>query len=418
MKSGKTAGAWVRRLFCLLAAGLFLLGLSACGGKEAQPDETAQGVKTVTVTLVGEDFERAKMRYYLSLANAAEEEYQYKVISSYSPYNSQDLTVLNTELLSGSGADLILFTGGVDTATEHFENLDPFLDQSKLLSRDGFLPNLLDSLSVNGELHELWTGADVYTAACDCEDLAGSFGLPPRTLMELAEDREEYRYLFEPWLPADELWKWGASIAACAFVDDEHFTCSFDDPSFLELLSMCAAAPESFDPLDYRENETMLHLFGLSRVKDACNWLRAYGNRMHLVGLPCVGSFYGMSGFSMAIPKTSENKDGAWRFFERQLSEETQLKQYGEGDPPPSGIPVTNAAFEKKLVMDRADTKSAEMFRELLDRTCHAETVHTKAVRDMLLQEGYAYLNGAVSAENFAERIQAKISLFLSEHKW
>ena len=407
-----------RRHICLLAVGLLLLNLSACGGKNAQPDETAQGVKTVTVTLVGEDYEKAKMRYYLSLADAAEEEYQYKVISGYNPYNSQDLTVLNTELLSGSGADLILFTWGVDTATEHFENLAPFLNQSERLSRDGFLPNLLDSLVVNGELHELWTGVSVYTAMSDCEELAGSFGLPPRTLMELVEDGEEYCYLFEPWLTADELWKWGASIAACTFVDYENFTCSFDDPSFLELLSMCAAAPESFDPLDYRENEAMLRLFGLARVKDACNWLHEYGNRMRLVGLPCVGSFYRMSGFSMAIPKTSENKNGAWRFFERQLSEETQVKQYGEGDSPPPGIPVTIAAFEKILILDRADTKSEEMFRELLDRTCHAETVRSEVVRSMLLQEGYAYLNGAVSSEDFADRIQARISLFLSEHKW
>ena len=86
-------------------------------------------------------------------------------------YAEGELDKLLTSLVTSDAPDLVIFNGGINTASPAFLDLYPLLDSDPELSRESFLPSLLDALSVNGQLHELWTEVNIATLAARVSDV-------------------------------------------------------------------------------------------------------------------------------------------------------------------------------------------------------------------------------------------------------
>ena len=89
--------------------------------------------------------------------------YEYRVSGRYSSYNAGEVERFLTEMMTGRAPDLVLMRNSVSINTDSglFDDLYPYIDADETLSRDGFIPNLLQALSCGGELHQLWEAVEI-----------------------------------------------------------------------------------------------------------------------------------------------------------------------------------------------------------------------------------------------------------------
>lgn len=90
-------------------------------------------------------------------ANQSSTEYEYQAVH----YNLNELDRLRADILAGECPDLILYAGddffypGINTDSDLFDDLYAYIDADEELSRDDFLPNLLEAMSRGGALRRM-----------------------------------------------------------------------------------------------------------------------------------------------------------------------------------------------------------------------------------------------------------------------
>ncbi len=376
---------------------LFLTGMEEVPYVEKSP------VKVALVGLNGDSEVQAM--------NRKSRKYEYQVLS----YGPEELDRFRTELIAGSGVDLVLFYDGVNTDSDYFEDLFPYLDADPELSRDDFLPNLLESTSTRGALRQLWDRVAVSTLVGPASYVGDGRGLTPGDYVRMVEENEVLQGVFDNFMGQNELLARVANIGISTCVDKANARCDFTAGTFRDLLAWCrsmgAGNPEGagagLEPGAYILAPGFVNM----PVQNVYDPVR--GDTMVYVGYPNGGEGFHsytpcFGGLTIAIPANSQNKDGAWAFIRDRLSLDTQL-QLGEG-----ALPVHYGALRRQ-----AEAVSTEAGREalygLLERTKYAETFSDETLRDIIVSSGQSYLNGDKSLEETVQLIQSKASLYIAE---
>ena len=319
-----------------------------------------------------------------------------------------------TELISGKPFDLVLFNDGVNTSSDYFADLYPFLDGDADLSRDSFLPNLLESTSVHGQLHQLWDQTAVTTLAGKRSYVGDGEGLTTSDYLRMVEENDQILAVFDTFMSGESLLAHAANVGVSAFVDKENAVCSFDSESFSDLLMWCkemgpGTAEGSGGPV-YEPDEYIL-----SPALITAPIAESAGDQVSYVGFPNGGTgyhfyspFYGF-GLTMAIPANSQNKDGAWAFIKERLSTDTQLN-LGEI----SALPVNMEALKRLAEASSTEAGREELYG-LLEKTKYAETFSDEPLREIIVESGQSYLNGGKSLEETVRLIQSKASIYVAE---
>ncbi len=342
-------------------------------------------------------------------------------------YAVEDLPRLRAELSSQNAPDLVLFNGSqsaggggqnFSTDSEYFEDLYPYLDADPELSRGSFLPNLLQSLEVNGQLHELWSYVSVYTVAARAADVGDAKGLTPADHQRMMEENRAYRYLLHPAVlgTQEELLNSVAVICSSAYVDRNTRSCHFDNEQFAALLAWVkdAGAAEEDALFTPDMSEVMLFPEWISTPLRVRYCRENFGEPIAFVGFPTgvgANSFYANNGICMAIPTRSGNSDGAWEYIRSALSMEEQCRTM-EDDW--AKLPVHAQAFQR-VAQSCLEKEDAALLFGLLGHTTAAQRDTDAPLQEIIVSAGLAYLAGDKSLEETVAQIQSRAAMYMAE---
>ena len=363
---------------------------------------------TVNVALVGLNSDKT-----ISAMNLKSQEYAYQAIQ----YNEDEMDRFLTDLVAGKTVDLVLFGDCVNTASAYFEDLYPYIDRDPDLSRESFLPHLLESTEVNGQLHQLWDQVGIWTLTGKSAYVGDGQGLTPADYLCMVAEHEELKGVFDTFVSRDVLLGYVANVGINSFVDKAAGLCHFDDEAFSELLEWCISMgpdiPEGSNAPSYAFSEYILSPAWLLEPVIG-GYSQLYGGRMAYVGFPNGGEgfhYYShvYGSLTMAIPSNSQNKAGAWAFIKDRLSMENQL---AVAETP--ALPVLYEVLAR-LVDKSSDEAGRNAFYELLPKIQYAEMYGDDALRDIILSSGQGYINGDKSLEETVALIQSRASIYVAE---
>lgn len=182
--------------------------------------------------------------------NKTNDEYRINVVD-YSEYATDDdynagVTKLTTEIISGSVPDIFLTSNlPIDkyAAKGVIADLNTFMDGGNGLSRDYFVPQILNALEKDGKLYELPTSFTVTTAYA-LSSIASQYDT-----WNVAAVQDAMTQLQEGATVFSDGWTKNTALSNClsrnlsAFVDWTTGKCEFDSEAFQQLLAFCNSFP-------------------------------------------------------------------------------------------------------------------------------------------------------------------------------
>lgn len=364
---------------------------------------------TVRVALY--DMEDSNAGGIINSLNLQGGEYKYEAIE----YNAGEEQRLFADIIVGGKIDLLISNNNLDVSSDNFEDLYQYIDTDSDLNREDFIPGILNALSNNGQLHELWESVGINTMAARTADVQGRENLSPQDYQEILAANPQYEAVFQKFMDKENLLKWVAEVGLVQYVDRESGKCSLDDASFADMLAWCSTmgspVEEGSDTQDYDISQVVLSFEPISSPERLKAIHNNFGQDFSFVGFPTGGQ--GLSYFtcsyngSMAIPANSSNKDGAWAYIRSRLSADAQYSiNYS--------LPINKRA----LIHQAQASLSAEELNQLLslaESTTNANRFSDQMIKDIILDCGRAYLFGDKSLEDTVADIQSRASIYLSE---
>lgn len=380
-----------------------------------------RGVVTVAMLDVVREDEEDGKTYIFPLSeksihevNQSSTEYEYQTVH----YSLNELDRLRADILAGECPDLILYDGdnvyhpGINTDNDLFDDLYPYIDADETLSREDFLPNLLEAMSRGGALRRMWSSTGISTMAASSSVVGGGKGLSVEDYDRIVAENDAYQVRFRYGFGGVELLGWLAP-QGMFFVDRENGTCSFDSQEFRDLLAWCAATEPDMElgsqmQYAYELKEllwwTSVNLVDLSRLEDRL-W-----EDFVFVGTPNGGDGlhnYVCDDYVMAIPARSGNKEGAWAFIRDRLRLDHQVSM--------EGLPVIREAIYLSKFYGAASDYAKGQLEKLLDVTRYAAGYSDYYMWEIIQEVGGAYLAGDKSLDEAVELIQSRASLWAAE---
>jgi len=373
----------------------------------------------VKVALYAREGMLSQYAAHFSALNATDIEYMYEV-EHYDPTMHDRLLI---EIASDNAPDLVLFdtalyefeNAQLYTDSDAFDNLYDYIDGDAELSRDSFIPNLLDALSSNGRLTQLWPAVMIITVAARTDDVENKEILTAADYTEMVEKSDKYLSVFDIDQTSRNLLNVVSAVSAAVYIDKENGACSFDDETFVKLLSWCKevgsnAVIEELTAADaYNPSEVLLLYAAMLDIGTVQYISEYFGEPFTFVGFPTgeySSGIYCCMGFGMTIPALGSNKAGAWEYIKGTLSASAQLET--------SALPVNYDAF-RHLATASLDSDSYEALMDLLKITKVAESYNDQPIRDLVFSCGIEYLNGSKTLEETVRLIQSRASIYMAE---
>lgn len=343
--------------------------------------------------------------------------YEYQI--THYDYGEQERYI--ADLTAGNAPDLVLFRArpfgeypGLDVNNEYYDDLYEYIDADDTLSRDSFLPNLLEAMSRDGELKFMSRQVEIVTFVARRSAVGDGYGLLPSDYERILAENERYLSLFDTFVTKSSLLDSVCIISESAFTDRENASCDFDNDYFRSLLEFCNSSPydEFIDgqSVSIGFENALLTPERISSVVRFKVMPGVYGDDPVFVGFPGgdMGCSYYICGLGYAIPAQSSNKEGAWAYIKHLLSVEAQ--RYVT-----AWLPVILKAFE--LALEDGDV-SEDMQRkalELLERTKYAESVQDSGLKEIITDSCHNYFDGTATLDDTVDIIQSRASVYMSE---
>lgn len=330
----------------------------------------------------------------------------------YTDYKEQNQ--LQVKLSSSEVPDILLTDGTINTSSNLFADLYPWIDQSNAIQRSSFIHALPKALAINDELHEIWTAFEMNTFIARSADAQYS----PLTIEDynnIAVIRGEEYTVFENWVTRNELLKWIASISTGQYVDRNTGKCSFDDPTFAQLLAWCKSLPQTSTNPEDNLSTSLLFPQYIENTSVIQTWTDLLGGSIEYVGFPGVdgcGSYLSPSFMStLAMPK-GENMEGAWSFIEYALTATATRNM--EADAFSMVFPTLAKPLDQ-LLRRNLDNISAEKFMAEVESTDLVLTHYDNIMRDIIMDSCSAYFAGDKSLEETVNIIQSRTNVYIQE---
>lgn len=334
---------------------------------------------------------------------------------------SEDIDILDTSFLPDGALDAGLLA-----------DMLPMIDADETISREDFIPSLLQAMMKHGGLYEYTDKFTLVTLLARPELFPGRESWTVNQIEELIAQHPECAPLWQSM--NREMIVTVVSWAATAeFIDWESASCSFDSRAFQDWLRLLKKLLDDKSPQD----EEKLMAFCYDFASDAGFSSRyPFQSDYAVAGFPSTegtGSYLLKLGSSagesrstvgqntrIGIMASSKHQEGAWRFVRTLMMSESE-----EDQSISFGIPASRERFERVidsslsnngefqgLAMFNAD--DAQRLREQVYGT--TKLIHTDEQILLVMQsEINAFLDGQKSAEEAAKQIQSRLSLYLAE---
>ena len=392
-------------------------------------------------------------------------------LQDYSEYNTEDdytagLTKFTTEILSGKMPDLLSLNGlpfSQLAAKGLLEDLYPYLDADKELSRDDFFPTVLEGMSYHGGLYRI-------TPSFSVQGLIGASSVVGDTPgWNYDEFKAALASMPEGCTPLDQYTTRDQVLSSLLMLDMDDFVdwstgkCSFDSQEFVDLLTFANSFQADFDwdAYEWSEEESapnriaqgrqMLMQAGVYSFDDILYNDMYFGGSSTYIGWPTnngVGNMLALSDGAFAMSAGCKNKEAGWEFIRSILSEDYQRSQYG--------LPVIRKIFDEKLkeamtaeyekdesgnyLLDEngeriqisrggvgfGDGTVYELYalsQEQADKLLEVINTTTKvaesndSIASIVTEQAQAYFAGQKSPEEVARLVQSKANIYVNEQR-
>lgn len=310
--------------------------------------------------------------------NKTNDEYRINVID-YSEYATDDdynagVTKLTTEIISGSVPDIFLTSNlPIDkyAAKGVIADLNTFMDGGNGLSRDYFVPQILNALEKDGKLYELPTSFSVQTAYA-LSSIASQYDT-----WNVAAVQDAMTQLQEGATVFSNGWTKNMALSNClsrnlsAFVDWTTGKCEFDSEAFQQLLAFCNSFPAETsdgdgaiayassadiavddamwdsDATRITNGKQLMSTIGMYSF-DSYIWnVYAIRDKITFTGYPTEdgsGSSFGLQ-MPMAISSVTKYPDAAWDFVCSIIKKMNTIDENNYY----YGFPISQAAFDAEM---------------------------------------------------------------------
>lgn len=375
------------------------------------------------------------------------------IVEDYSKYNTESdadagLDRFKSDMLSGKIADIICtenlpFAMMADKGM--FEDLTPFMERD--LNAEDYYTNFFDSVSYVGKQYQIGFSFTVGTLAAKEEYVGTQEGYSIAEFIDLLESLPEE---IPPFSDADKMIMLRQMCIfnnLGAFVDTKARTCRFDSEEFISLLELCNTFPDTVPAPESGTLEWMELMDSRADdfLKDEAVFLYAHFGGPESFHKIIDGNFGGETVTFTGYPKAGESGNGAvfepdfllamnaqsryqeeiWEIMKTMLSEETQ-RSIG-------GVPVLRSVLPEKIaayleepakswyggpqLMVKLDPPTQEQMERFADyiEEIDARSYTDQTIRNIIEEEAEMYFAGDSTAQECAEMIQSRVSLYLSE---
>ena len=310
--------------------------------------------------------------------NKTNDEYRINVVD-YGEYATDDdynagVTKLTTEIISGSVPDIFLTSNlPIDkyAAKGVIADLNTFMDGGNGLSRDYFVPQIMNALEKDGKLYELPTSFTVTTAYA-LSSIASQYDT-----WNVAAVQDAMTQLQEGATVFSNGWTKNTALSNClsrnlsAFVDWTTGKCEFDSEAFQQLLAFCNSFPAETsdgdgaiayassadiavddamwesDATRITNGKQLMSTIGMYSF-DSYIWnVYAIRDKITFTGYPTEdgsGSSFGLQ-MPMAISSVTKYPDAAWDFVCSIIKKMNTIDENNYY----YGFPISQAAFDAEM---------------------------------------------------------------------
>ena len=362
--------------------------------------------------------------------NRQNNEYKIEVVEYYDPIldegvddsaKEQAYTQLHLDMVSDNCPDILNLD--YDVLREYadkdlFEDLTSYIHSDEDLK---IMDNVLDTYTFNEKLIAIPKSLSIQTIVCESSVVDGK---EQWTLDELLKFSDEY--MPEDVMKTDAV----GMLEKCMvlqqsnFVDIDKNSCNFNSPEFCELLEFCYRFKdnkESSNTTIYAvlNGNEMLYEVEINSVTDITLLKQMFGTAdISFVGYPTQqgesGCLLKEKGGSYAITTVSENKDGAWEFIQMLLKDAEKFFKSAMEEPYfENGERRYNISDGQLKYYVPLEDEIAPI-RELL-AGARMDKNDSADIMTIVLEEAELYFAGEKTAEEVAELIQNRVTIYLDE---
>ncbi len=364
-----------------------------------------------------------------------------------------ELDHIKMDILTGNAPDIIKYNNM--SVMENLVNMGgvadlyPLMEQYGGLNKDDILSNVISALEYNNGLYAISDKFEISFIVADKSFIGEEFynwsfndfytlynSRPSEMLLSFDYYTRNPENIFKRFCSgvfSDNLSAW---------IDDG--SCTFDSDEFITLLELCRdaeTASENSSSLDTAlslKNRT-----GMISFADCCRYISDFQMlNMHQLGLDGLSFLSypgtdsgGTTGFTefYSITENAHCKEGAWEFISFIMSEEYQSAEESQGE-----LFTLKSAFEESLLLKTEregvensiseigvddftftcnqylSREEADIFRNLVNN-CTAKDYNSDNISNICNEEFLLFINGESSAQQCADMIQNRVSIYLSE---
>ena len=373
--------------------------------------------------------------------------------------------MLKTDIVSGNAPDLITYPiDGIDL-NGYYMDLYEYIDKDPDISREDFIPNILEAISCDGKLPYIIPTFQVKTMIAkskfpfieenwSCDDFISAFKSLPDG-MKLTNGLE-YKLMQDNFSDFVNIYD---------FVDYESSLCSFDSQEFEDMLDLVrdnhmgmTQEEASFfdgnippeDPMDISKDKILTPgAFTVQYFQQIWTMVSYFDDDITFAGIPSLngsGSYavQGVNETELSIPHNAENPDGAWDFIKFFFSDQgyqanrLEIPIYQEhfdktadhclkNEPgsedmaylPEDGwitaVRYKNAEGTEYEIIEPLTEKELEQYKNFIYNAAKKYGRKDSELELILYEELQEFFNSDKSAEETAEMIQNRASIYLSE---
>lgn len=384
-------------------------------------------------------FNREQDRYKVELKEYGEA----VVMTSFRSESRDGMEAMVLELVAGKGPDLIMENENFNIFAKKglLEDLDSYLEDSEVLSREDYLESALQLYTFDDKLTALPSYIRLATCYGYTDQIGEARGLKFTEFLKLQEENPGIA-LFDVEDPNSALVV--LADVPYSYIDWEKGTCSFESEGFREFLEYSASVHEikekgadswSWPTLEMGED----YLVSWDRIYsfEGIMYIRAKSfsekRTVTFIGYPVQkgsGTYIeDQNGiYSIGISSQSKHKEGAWAFLEYFYGTVVE-KEYENINSSTGGFPTRKQYLEQYLdrfvgttysykdmeyVVTRED---ADLLMDLMtNATPGATYLYSNIAFEIIFEEAQYYFAGDKPVEEVMDVIQRRVQLYLSEN--
>ena len=403
--------------------------------------------------------------------NKKSDSYRIRLVNYEQYMTSDDMMAcekqFRNDILSKNGPDIIMTYGmydpGVYASKGVFADMYPYLEKNGI-NKEDYLENVFEAGSLDGKLYIIMPQISIEGIAVKKSMLNGKSGF---TMQEFIDLEQQHNCVGKgiAGVKRDDLLKTVLACNASSFYDVNTGKCNFTSDDFINTLKWVKNYPVD-DPnnqnYDYQEdmknqeialhNDTALATEAyFYNFRDFNEWEQVkFGDDIVLVGFPGAqdpASGVIMADMGFAISALGDNQDAAFDFVKYYLSDEFQMPE--ENSPSTWTIPISKKALDKKIeietgkyfdydyqtkkitytdesaysyaqakdiILTPLSKEHAQVAKDFIYAT-HYCTSYDQKIIDIINEEAGPFFNDQKSAEDVANIIQSRVSIYVQENQ-